>query len=414
MKLKSVKIKIGDLFKVLNIDNQKYEESQTSKFDVYIRTPSNEIVLIDYFVKKHNNNIISVKLDNGIEFKCSENHLIQNELGETQKVKDAGSLFTTDGIEKIISKQFEKVGDVYDISIPFPHLYITPNKVIHHNTYLGLEALKNAQEKGYFAVLYDSEMANNDKEVLKSRGINTEQLLFIPIDTVENLKTSVLNIIEEVSTTDKVIIMVDSIGNLSTRKELEDSLEGLSTKDMTRPAQLKALFRTMTLKAGVKHIPVIVVNHVYANIGGFFSGGNTIAGGGGSLYNSSIIASFTKAQEKDKEGKMSGALVTSTVTKCRTAKEKTKVKFTIDFDNGLSLYSGLELWCTEQKLITKEGRSFIFTEKTKFKQGEKFSKITDELWDSFLNAYLYEYLHETFAYTSVSEDLGLEEEVYED
>lgn len=131
-------------------------------------------------------------------------------------------------------------------------------------TYLALEILKNAQAMGYFGVLYDSEMANNDKAALKSRGIDTNNLLYVPIDTVENLKTSVLNIIEEADKDDKVIIIIDSIGNLSTNKELEDSMDGSGTKDMTRAAQLKALFRTCTIKAGVKNIPIIAINHVYA------------------------------------------------------------------------------------------------------------------------------------------------------
>jgi len=281
-------------------------------------------------------------------------------------------------------------------------------------SYLALETLKNAQALGYFGILFDSEMANNSKEDLKARGIDTEQLLFIPIDTVENLKTSVLNILEETEKDDKVIIIIDSIGNLSTRKELEDSLEGSATKDMTRASQLKALFRTMTIKAGIKNIPVIVVNHSYAQIGGFLSGQQQVAGGGGPAYNSSIINMFTKAQEKDKEGKMSGALLTSTVTKCRTAKEKTKVKFTIDFENGLTKCSGLELFCSDEKLISKTGRSWVFAEKTKFKQGESFTKISDELWEEFLDKYLGNYLHDKFAYSSVFEELGLDEEETEE
>jgi RecA/RadA recombinase len=286
-------------------------------------------------------------------------------------------------------------------------------------TYLGLETLKNAQKQGYFGILYDSEMANNDKEALKKRGINTNNLLYIPIDTVENLKTSMLNIIEEAESTDKIFIMVDSIGNLSTRKELEDSIDGSTTKDMTRPAQLKALFRTVTIKAGVKNVPVIAINHTYANMGGF--GGPVIAGGGGPAYNSSITNQFSKAQEKDSKGNTSGALLTSTVTKCRTAKEKTKVKFTIDFEDGLTRYSGLEQFCLDEKLIEKSSikekdkagkekkiDGFAFTKKTG-KDGF-VKKFTDEIWEEFLEGFLYNFLHEKFSYQSVSEELGIDEE----
>ena len=133
-------------------------------------------------------------------------------------------------------------------------------------TYLSLEIAKHAQEMGYFVVLYDSEFDKNDRLALAERGLDLEKLLYVPVDTVENCKTSVLNILDEIKD-ERVIILIDSIGNLSTNKEIADSTEGSSTKDMTRPAQLKALFRTCTLRAGLKNVPMIVVNHVYAAIG---------------------------------------------------------------------------------------------------------------------------------------------------
>lgn len=277
-------------------------------------------------------------------------------------------------------------------------------------SFLALETAKNAQDLGYFVVLYDSEMANNERETLKSRGINTEQLLYIPIDTVENLKTSLLNILDECSAEDKLFIVIDSIGNLSTNKELEDSTEGSTTKDMTRPAQLKALFRTVTLKAGVKNVPIIAINHTYATIGSFI-GGQTIAGGSGPMYNASIIAEFTKAQEKGADGKMSGALVTSTVSKCRTAKERTKIKFTIDFEEGLTKYSGLQLFCEDEKLFVKDGRSYKLNPLTcpgvTLSVGESFSsaKMDGAFWEECLEKFLDDYLSHKFKYQSVLEEL---------
>lgn len=130
-------------------------------------------------------------------------------------------------------------------------------------SYLSIEAMKNAQKAGYFIIMYDTEFAHDKQSVIK-RGIDPDNFLYIPMDTVEKLKTSILNVIEEAKDNDKIMIVIDSIGNLSTTKELEDSTTGSDKKDMTRPAQLKALFRTCTIKAGLKNIPIIVVNHVYA------------------------------------------------------------------------------------------------------------------------------------------------------
>lgn len=209
-------------------------------------------------------------------------------------------------------------------------------------TYVCQETLINAQKQGYFVVYYDSELANDQESIIK-RGINPDMLLYVPVPTVEDLITSLLNILEETDPNDKVMIIIDSIGNLSTKKELQDSTEGKDTRDMTRAQKLKALFRTATVQAGVKNIPIAAVNHVYANIGGgLFGPSNVVAGGSGPAYASSGIFEFSKAQLKKGEDVV-GGIFTARSVKNRFAREKTKVKFKITFGKGMSRYSGLDL-----------------------------------------------------------------------
>lgn len=266
-----------------------------------------------------------------------------------------------------------------------------------------LEMMKNAQSQGYTAVLYDSEMANNDKVALKARGIDTDNLIYIPIDTVEALKTSLLNILEEVSEGEKVFIGIDSLGNLSTEKEMRDSLEGSDKKDMTRAAQLKALFRTVTLKAGLKQVPIICINHTYVNPGSFIPQ-NIVAGGSGGLYMSSIIIQFSKAQDKE-AGETTGAIITCKSDKNRFAKEKSKIKFSINFAKGIMPYSGLLGFCEDEKLFKKEGRSYIYKD---VKYGPK--DLNKEFWDKELAGNLGEYLRNRFKYGSQLDDLDLSDE----
>jgi RecA/RadA recombinase len=308
-----------------------------------------------------------------------------------------------------------QISGYHDRGIPSGRVWMLAGIASCGKTFLMLETVKNAMEMGYFFVLYDTEMANNIKAELKKRGIKTEQMLFIPIDTVENLTKSVLNLLDDLAPTDKVIIGIDSIGNLSTTKELTDTMAGDETADMTRARKLKAFFRVVTIKAGIKNVPMIPINHVYQQIGGF--GVSVVGGGSGGMYNASIINEFTKAQEKGKDGTgkeaTTGGLITSTVTKCRTAKEKTKVKFTIDFEEGLTLYSGLFLFCEEHKLFEKVANSFKFTKKVgdieipSVKKGDTFTKakMTPAFWEEFLAAYLAQYLTTTFRYQSVSEQV---------
>jgi RecA/RadA recombinase len=286
-------------------------------------------------------------------------------------------------------------------------------------TFLMLETVKNAQALGYFFILFETEMANNSKEDLKSRGINTENMLFVPCPTVAELNTQMINILDEISPNDKVIIGVDSIGNISTTKELGDKTSGNDARDFTKQTELRALFRTVTLKAGIKNVPIIVINHVYSQIMGF--GGNIISGGEGSLYNSSIISSFTKAQVKgtgkeDKDDTIA-AKITSTNVKCRTAKEKTKIQFNIDFESGLTLYSGLFEWCYEDEgLFIKEKNSY-YIDPTKIKtvcdtkeKAISKGKMTPDFWEGFLKNGLAEYMEKRFKYQSATEGIVVEDD----
>lgn len=133
-------------------------------------------------------------------------------------------------------------------------------------TFICLETVKAAQRAGYFIVYYDSEMAN-DAEGIIARGLDPASFLYVPVATVEELTTSLINILDEADPKEKLMVVVDSLGNLSTRKELQDSTDGSEKRDMTRAQKLRALFRTCTIKAGIKNVPFAAVNHVYAAVG---------------------------------------------------------------------------------------------------------------------------------------------------
>ena len=278
-------------------------------------------------------------------------------------------------------------------------------------TFIMRKTVSNAQKLGYFFVLVETEGANNDKQELKASGIDIENMLLVPTPTVEEMTTTIINLLDEINPGEKLIIGIDSLGGLSTLKELTDLTDGAETADMTRARKLRACFRAITLRAALKNVPIIPLNHTYAIIGGI--GGNAIGGGGGSLFNSSIINEFTKAQEKNTAGTETvGACITSTATKCRTAREKSKIKFSISFDNGLKLESGLLDYCMGEKLFVKDGKSnFKMNKETLGK--EKFFKedtitkkqLTEDFWRQFLNIYLADYLRSRFRYQSTAEGI---------
>jgi RecA/RadA recombinase len=367
---------------------------------------------------------LRIKQDHGIKLSKEEKALLKSNSAE-EKEKKKGMSFG-ERLLKAAKSEYASLGDedkfpireyistgnfLFNSQISSdPYKGVPTGRVVQFSgiastgkSYLALETAKNAMDKGYFVVLYDSESAHH-MEGLKQRGLKLDQLMYVPIDTVENLKTSMLNILEEVSENDKLLILLDSLGNLSTNKEIDDSMDGSTTKDMSRAAQVKSLFRTVTLKAGIKNVPIIAINHVYTTIGLFTQ--NVQAGGSGVAYNSSIITEFSKAQEKGADGKMSGALVTSTLSKGRLSKERTKIKFTIDFEDGITPYSGMQLFCEDEKIFVKEGRSFklnpMMCSGIELSVGESFTpaKMNNAFWDELMEKYLAQYLRNKFSYQS--------------
>lgn len=297
-------------------------------------------------------------------------------------------------------------------------------------TFIALEILKNATNKmGYDAVIWDSEFANNDKKGMEARGINSEKVLWCGVETIESMKTQTLNTIEEIDPSDRVFMMVDSLGNLPSKKELEDGYSGSDKKDMTRASALKSYFRSITMPIGYKNIPMAVINHVYASTGSFIPM-DVVAGGGGPAYGVSITVLITKAQLKDGD-EVVGAVLTCKTDKNRFAKEKKVVKFTIDFEGGLNLYSGLLDYCYGEKLFepvapTKDKKTGEITYEPAsipksgdiravkaWKHKDKIvskKDLTPEFWENVLKNGLADYMRNDFKYQSVAEDLAIEDE----
>lgn len=286
-------------------------------------------------------------------------------------------------------------------------------------TFIGLEILKNATRKmGYDAVIWDSEFANNDKKSMEARGMDTTKMLWVGIEHIEGMKTETLKMIEEIDPSDKVCMLVDSIGNLPSRKELEDGYSGSDKKDMTRASALKSYFRVVTMPVGYKNIALVLINHVYAQVGSFIPM-DVVAGGGGPAYGASITVMITKAQLKDGDDVV-GARLTCKTDKNRFAKEKKEVKFTIDFEGGLNLYSGLLDYCYGEGLFTPSSTVPKSGDIRKIKgwtyNGVEYARkdLTPEFWEKTLKEGLADYLRNDFKYQSVAQDLGIEDDTDED
>ena len=216
-------------------------------------------------------------------------------------------------------------------------MWAGPSK--HFKTAFSLLMAKSYLDKYPDAALlfYDSEFGT-PQSYFDSFGIDPERVLHTPLTDIEQLKSDIMQQLSSVDRGDRLIIVIDSIGNLASKKEVDDALEGKTVADMTRAKAVKSLFRMVTPHLTMKDIPMVVVNHTYKEIGMFPK--DIVGGGTGSYYSADNIFILGRQQEKDGT-EVVGYNFIINVEKSRYVKEKSKIPVTVSFDGGISRWSGL-------------------------------------------------------------------------
>jgi len=186
-------------------------------------------------------------------------------------------------------------------------------------------------------LFYDSEFGS-PQNYFESFGIDTNRVLHTPVTDVEQLKFDLVGQLENIERGDKVVIIIDSIGNLASKKELEDALNEKSVADMSRAKALKGLFRMVTPYLTMKNIPLLAVNHTYQEMGLFPKA--IVSGGTGIYYSADNIWIIGRQQEKTGKD-ITGYNFVINVEKSRFVKEKSKVPIGVSWEGGIQPYSGL-------------------------------------------------------------------------
>jgi RecA/RadA recombinase len=186
-------------------------------------------------------------------------------------------------------------------------------------------------------LFYDSEFGT-PQSYFNTFGIPFDSVVHTPIMDVEQLKFDIMKQLTALERGEHVMIVIDSIGNLASKKEVEDALNEKSVADMSRAKQLKSLFRMITPYLTLKDIPMVVVNHTYKEIGLYPK--DIVGGGTGSYYGSDNIWILGRQQDKDGT-EIQGYHFVINVEKSRYVKEKSKIPITISYDGGINRWSGL-------------------------------------------------------------------------
>ena len=193
------------------------------------------------------------------------------------------------------------------------------------------------EHKDAVMLFYDSEFGS-PQSYFEAFGIDTNRVLHTPIVDVEQLKFDLVGQLDAIERKDKVIIVIDSIGNLASKKELEDALNEKSVADMSRAKAIKGLFRMVTPYLTMRNVPLLAVNHTYQEMGMFPKA--VVSGGTGIYYSADNIWIIGRKQEKVGT-EIKGYHFVINVEKSRFVREKSKVPISVTWEGGIEHYSGL-------------------------------------------------------------------------
>ena len=216
-------------------------------------------------------------------------------------------------------------------------------------------------------IFFESESAIT-KEIIEERGIDSSRMVVMPVTTVQEFRHQSLTVLEKYidqSASEKkpLLLVLDSLGMLSTTKEIEDTQDGKETKDMTRAQIVKAAFRVLTLKLGKAKVPLIITNHTYDVIGSMFPQ-KEMGGGSGLKYAASSIIYLSK--RKDKDGtEVIGNIIHCKNYKSRLTKENAMIDVKLTYKTGLDRHYGLLELGEEAGVFSKVSTRFEMADGTK-------------------------------------------------
>ena len=242
-------------------------------------------------------------------------------------------------------------GDIYG-GIPSNKITALAGETATGKTFFALGMVKQfLTDNPSGGVLYFESESALTKQMIEDRGIDSKRMIILPVTTIQEFTHQAVKVVENHTEDRPIMMCLDSLGMLSTTKEVGDISEGKETKDMTRAQLVKGCFRVLTLKLGKAGIPLLVTNHTYKQVGTMFPT-DVMGGGSGLQYAASTIIFLSKRKEKE------GTDVVGNVIHCknfksRLTKENKKVDVLLRYDQGLNRYYGLTELAEEAGIFNK-------------------------------------------------------------
>ena len=297
-------------------------------------------------------------------------------------IKDVGNEYATlvsDGIDSADVTNFIDTGS-YSFNallsgsifggLPGNKITAIAGEAATGKTFFALGICKNFLDKDKEAgvIYFESESAIS-KEMIVSRGVDATRMVIVPVATVQEFRNQSIKVLDKYleQPEDKrkpLMLVLDSLGMLSTTKEMEDTAEGKETRDMTRSQIVKSTFRVLTLKLGRAKVPMIMTNHTYDVIGSMYPQ-KEMGGGSGLKYAASSIIYLGKRKEKDGDNQVIGNIIHCKNYKSRLTKENAQIDVRLTYKEGLDRYYGLLEIAEEAGIFKKVSTRYEMPDGTK-------------------------------------------------
>jgi len=295
-------------------------------------------------------------------------------------------------------------GSIYK-GLPGNKVYAYAGETSTGKTFYAIQAVKHFLEdnpKG-FVFYFESESAIS-RTMMVDRGVDVKRIAILPVATIQEFRTQAIKILNKYLETPEskrqpMFFVLDSLGNLSTQKEVDDISEGKDTRDMTRAQLIRGAFRVLTLKLGKANVACLITNHVYDVIGSYFPI-KKMGGGAGLEYAASGIVFFAKSKNKEGTGadtSVTGAIVTATLKKSRMTIENKKVQTLLDYGTGIDKYYGLldlaikfGIWKKVSTKVEINPETTVFASKIEREPERYFTKeVLDKIDEACQQEFLY-------------------------
>ena len=273
-------------------------------------------------------------------------------------------------------------------------------------TFFALGIIKHFldKDKNSGVIFFESENAVS-KEMIENRGVDSTRVVVAPVSTVQEFRSQSIKILDkyleqEEKDRQPLMFVLDSLGMLSTTKEMEDTAEGKETRDMTRAQIVKSTFRVLTLKLGQANVPLLMTNHTYDVIGSMFPQ-KEMGGGSGLKYAASTIIYLGKRKEK-LGTEIIGNIIHCKIYKSRITKENAKVDVKLTYKHGLDKHYGLLELGEEAGIFKKVSTRFEMPDGSKV-FGKQINDNPDKYFTKEILKKIDEFANKKFTYGSDEE-----------